>query len=609
MSAYFDADAGAVQELVRALGCERLQIAVGPKSKVTNFPVSNAGKWASKIDAVWSTEADEKRALVHAKWIEVHDGEISAVLTGSVNATRKALCSTDNVEVGVLRIKPKRIQWTNWINADFPKRFEPCDFSANRSGELVAFATAHSDGSIWGRIIGFAEQPGTYDATLTRSTGESVSFDVAVKADGSFNKLPRIRGSFLLAAGLQITLRRAGIIARGWLHVEGVLSLPRLPKLNIPSFLRMLRREHTEDDEIALLDYFAVDATRHSALFSEPIGKAKGTKTTSDPDDLDLVIDLAEIKPDPSRQIEVTSEAEGLGLASGSLKRLFSRLRHLFLAPSAQEGTTRPQASRMPVEVEGEGEAEPLPEETHVESAIETFDSRMRELIEAEQLSSKARRGLYVLWFEVLEYMKSVRSEDSDDAFAFMRERTGLVGTGMRALEKIDALEQHLVTCLATMSLLLADSSPQLNSDFHDTLEHFYSAEVPSERTHKALLVGSIVPYRLILKEENGERLKAGLDRILAAPTLRQQLELFIEKFQKSGAIDEGCPLFHGSAGRKIVDRLLSSPSQVNFVDLLDERPVCPKCFISLPTSMAQHLSRSRIACCECGSVIVRRMP
>jgi hypothetical protein len=609
MSPYFDPNAGAVRRLVQALGCENLQIAVSPKSKKTNFPAMEAKKWTGRVNAVWSTDADEKRAFVHAKWIEIHDGEMSAVLTGSINATGKALCSTDNIEVGILRVQLKGIGWTKWTKADFPNAFEPCNFDANKSGELVAFATAHSDGSVSGRIIGLGEPQGKYDATLSRPTGESVSFPVALQTDGSFSEHPRVTSAFLLAAGLQIILRREEVVARGWVHVEDVLSLPRLPKLNIPSFLRMLRREHTEDDEIALLEYFAVDATRHSSLFSEPIGKTKDTTIVPRVDDLDSLIDLNEIKPDPIAEIGAPRGTKELELASGSLKRMFSRLRLFFLALDIREGTAQPSIPRMSVEVEGTDEEDPSPEEAHLQSAIDVFDERMRELIEAEKLGSNARRGLCVLWFEVFEYMKTVRSEDFEDAFAFMREWSGFVGTGTRANDQIDALEQHLVSCLSTMSLVLTDSAPELNSDFHDTLEHFYSGAVSPERAHEALLVNSVVPYSLVLKQQNATRMKAGLDRILSAPTVRQQLEQFIENFHRSGAIDDDSPLFHGSAGRKILDYLHTAHSGVHFATLLDERPICPHCYFSLPSSMEQQLSRSRIAYCECGRLIVRRKP
>ena len=611
MSPYFDPKAGGLQRLVQALGCENLRIAVSPKSKITNFPVSEARKWAGRVSAVWSEEADEKRAFVHAKWIEIQQKELSAVLTGSVNATGKALCSTDNIEVGILRVKRNRIEWTKWTKVNFPKTFEPCDFHADNSGESVVFATAHSDGSLSGRIIGVREPQGAYDATLSRPAGQSSSFRVDVQADGSFRKFARVKSDLLLAAGLQIILRSKERVARGWVHVEDVLSLPRLPKLNIPSFLRLLRREHTEEDEIALLEYFAVGATRHSSLFSEPIAKRKGPEALSDADDVDSVIDLDEIKPDPNPEIWTVGGITQSESASGSLKRMFSRLRHLYLAPSVKEKTTPAFRPRISVEVEGEdgNNGEPPEEEFHLQSAIDEFDTRMRELIEAEHAGSTARRGLYVLWLEVFEYMKTVRSEDFEDAFAFMRDWSGLVGTGMRATDQIDALEQHLVSCLSTMSLVLTDPSPELNSDFHDTLEHFYCGAVSSQRVHEALLVNCVVPYGLVLKEENGVKMQAGLARILSAPTVRQQLEQFIGDFQDGEPIDDNSPLFHGSAGEQILERLRSARSSVRFADLLDERPVCPKCYYALPSSMAQHLLRSRIGCCECGALIVRRKP
>jgi len=62
---------------------------------------------------------------LHAKWIEItlKSGR-TLTLTGSVNATSKALCSTDNIEVGVVRLSGAEKSWTTWEKTDIPKEID-----------------------------------------------------------------------------------------------------------------------------------------------------------------------------------------------------------------------------------------------------------------------------------------------------------------------------------------------------------------------------------------------------------------------------------------------------------------------------------------------------
>src|SRR4029434_5141823 len=64
--------------------------------------------------------APEKR-FVHAKWFEFVFENDRILLTGSINATSKALTTTDNVEVGILRRLPPIHPALDCVPADTPR--------------------------------------------------------------------------------------------------------------------------------------------------------------------------------------------------------------------------------------------------------------------------------------------------------------------------------------------------------------------------------------------------------------------------------------------------------------------------------------------------------
>jgi len=123
---------------------------------------------------------------LHAKWIEMRSATRSAVLTGSINATTKALCSTHNIEVGVLRVSLEGKPWTKWVASEFPTRFEPSRYEFGSVAELLIHAYLAGDGDLSGTILGVQSPPAIWRATLIKPSGESKCFDVTVNLDGKF---------------------------------------------------------------------------------------------------------------------------------------------------------------------------------------------------------------------------------------------------------------------------------------------------------------------------------------------------------------------------------------------------------------------------------------
>lgn len=103
MSPYHDRDGFALRELSVRLGRPRVCVAVTEEGK-SPFPFEEADSRPTPASPV-RAEFQETR-FVHAKWYEFATPSHKVLLTGSINATRKALATTDNVELGVIRLLP-----------------------------------------------------------------------------------------------------------------------------------------------------------------------------------------------------------------------------------------------------------------------------------------------------------------------------------------------------------------------------------------------------------------------------------------------------------------------------------------------------------------------
>ena len=104
---------------------------------------------------------------------------------------------------------------------------------------------------------------------------------------------------YATATAVQITLRRGQSEAVGWLHMEGILSLPRLQRLGITSLVRLVNNEQSEDDDAALLEYLALSAQKHLLTFKlevKPRKKSEASAHENDNGD-SLRVDLERLAP------------------------------------------------------------------------------------------------------------------------------------------------------------------------------------------------------------------------------------------------------------------------------------------------------------------------
>jgi hypothetical protein len=88
MSPYHDPGGSAVQQLIKRVGMPEASVVV-TEEESSPFPFAATNSWKVPIAAV-RLRAPEKR-FVHAKWFEFVFENDRILLTGSINATSKAL--------------------------------------------------------------------------------------------------------------------------------------------------------------------------------------------------------------------------------------------------------------------------------------------------------------------------------------------------------------------------------------------------------------------------------------------------------------------------------------------------------------------------------------
>ena len=608
MSPFFDPDGSAVHKLADALGCTKVRIAIPPNERKSNFPFKDARKWGQSIEPVWIDSHALKRPL-HAKWIEVRGESATAVLSGSINATTAALCSTRNIEVGVLRIAPSDKEWASWVASTVPAQFEPAKYEYSPVDELLLNAYLSGDGDLSGTVLGTQFPSGIWDGDLIKPSGEMKSFELEVKPDGHFRvTLPQV-AEFSLTSGLQLSLRHGSTIARGWVHVEDILRMPRLPRLNIPAMLRLISREDTEDDEIALLEYLAVNATKHLTTFARRITQAVHPSGNGAGKQHGLVsVALADLAPTPTPQFAPGSGHSIPQLELFTLDRVFAQLRKRLLGHGENDQAFRPLAMGKHRGVEVEDDDNSAPENVkRFEDALFGFAHEMRHLIDSPTIESKDVRGLYVIWFEVVMNMLLARRGDIGEAKQFLREWAAKVGHSMKASADADALEQHFVTCTAAINAL--KDGPDLKTVMHEWLEKYYGGEVDEKRASSALLPPIGIPFGILLGQvPDAERvLTDSLSSIIASRTIRQYVLQAVEDSTRRIPIDPSLSIFQGEAGSAVLHQLESTLRGPRFKEQLDARFFCANCFTMYPAVMERQLSDHRIALCSsCGWLTIR---
>ena len=240
----------AAQGLATRLGCDDVSVCV-PLRSPSQFDFAAARQAGLDARPVTAEAFQDQGRILHAKIVEVTCRRGRLTLTGSVNATRAAMLSTRNVELAVLRTsaRPSLVGWRACpeptpLSAAFPAgSSEPC---------LVA---RHEGDRVRGRLMFVPQPEGQW---LAQMGFAAPGLSVDVDGEGRF--------AFVAAAEAlgwgrapQLTLRRGGVTASGWLILDQVLSAIRERGRLAEAFARLVAGAGEAEDIAAILGFFAAN--------------------------------------------------------------------------------------------------------------------------------------------------------------------------------------------------------------------------------------------------------------------------------------------------------------------------------------------------------------
>ena len=617
LSPYHDPHGGVVRRLAEGTGAARVSIGLPLDGEETTFPFSEAQTWPLAVEAVRPVVAEGERHL-HAKWIQISLGDRDLILTGSVNATSKSLGGTDNIEVSVLRERSRTEQAMKWDPAPVPVQQQSQIFFAAGMGDACLIHAWIESGCIRGQVFSQSLSPGFWAGHLHRPTGEMAEIRVQVAESGHFTSEAPVPEPFWTSTSVQIELSGPDCSARGWLQNDDILRAQVTRAVDVALLVRLINREETEDDQVALLDFLARSLAR---LPPPPPGKAApdaiSAKVTPAghgfAGEEERLIPLSLLRPF-AQPVEAGGEMRLTSAAQTPLQRLFSHLRQVILGGFSNQDGAGSSGSRLAAgnDVDDAAAAEErttINARVPVRQSIESFDEELHKL--ADQGEPGYRRALLVLWLEVSLHMRLSRLGERGPALQFLRRWFVLATEIVRSEEPWGALEDHVVMA----SALLAWEPAQPGC------ESLLSAVYLHERLDRFFGIFGKVPDRAWVAVESGTGAalanRCGADAlarrtafaaILATRTRRQELFERLQDYVDHRSPVATSSLFEGPLGARL-RAALSAWDRQRVFPLGADLSGCPGCFCDL-SALRATLHRERLlACPYCDRLIVDLTP
>lgn len=391
----------AVKGLANQLGCADVSVCVPQRSpEQFDFVAARAaGLDARPVTADAFQDADRP---LHAKILEIACARGRLTLAGSVNATRAAMMTTDNVELAVLRVDG-RPGLLGWRACPEPVPAAAAFITGAPQPCLVA---RHKGAQITGRLLCVAQPQGPWQATVgAADPGQAVDVD----ADGRF-AFPGRMDPFQLGRAPQLTLVRDGVTATGWLVLEHILSAIRERGHIAEAITRVLAGAGIADDIAAILAFFAEnpEALAQGEVSASRERDRKGHTGAAG------MVDLKSLVPaDASMSGGWTAGLSGMSgferLLEGLRSRCDPHAPNFSAALRAASGETLEGEEGMDDDVaEGEQDTTQLP----VSAVLRTLNALFARAVQAGPAGRELMR--YVLGF--IRFISGyVKAEDRDD--------------------------------------------------------------------------------------------------------------------------------------------------------------------------------------------------
>lgn len=609
LSPFFDEDASGICTLAESLSCPAVQIGLLPGHGDTSVFPFQKRFGAFKVSAA-TVEVENPHRTLHAKWIEVElkSGK-RLVATGSVNATRQSMCTTNNIEVDVLRIEdgaePPRLKWKE--TAAPTKRSASNFTGAGIGARVLVYASLTEGGRLHGAALAKDETAGAWDGCLTRADGQSAEFKIQVGSDGRFHERVPDSGIFESQSGLQLTLTQPLREGRCWVNNEWLLELSKVKNIPLGSIQRFLQGESDEEDDLAFLEFLSsklhevMPATRTVA---NPQGERPGKK-----EDLrEGTISVAELQPGEATSVPL--RADGVPQTVNQLTRLVSRMfgqleQRLETIPPTRRagGESEPDQEEDDDLDEDDGEIEEQRQERR-QIGIEQFRHAIRELLHS---GSELTRRTAAHWWILAELHHHLRhNPDIAAAQAFCREWLLNTSSVVSIRDPADKLDRIAITVTAILgaNTLAPTGTKEALVGLHEALENSGATRISLAQLQSLIDPG----WYSDLVDENCPSRAEGLVAVLSAATRRTEVVLLRAALQSRKPLPSGLALFKTGVGERL-QRSAQRGEHVTLLDFRVGRTSCPKpsCGLSLPPSSLTELERLNLTLCvQCGTYIVK---
>lgn len=613
LSPFFDNHAEAVASLTNRLQPARLRIALPPHEKEkSSFPFTHP-PGGIRAEAAKVTVEKPSRKL-HAKWIELDFASGDRLtLTGSVNATRQALCSTNNIEVGILRSDSNpAASPLQWVQAATPAEVENHDFEkAGLGSRALLHARVSEDGNLRGCVLGPHGASTLWQATLDLPNGSTHAFEVTTDSTGAFtHRLPSSQ-AIDDCPGLQLRLSQAEVRAQCWVQNDSIIEMADLGVRFAGNFLR---GEASEDDEISFLTSLHESiAELAPALAAHHASRATSTSEGAKQPKPELVVPLSSLAPIEEGD-EVFSETAYVSGASSRSQKLAKVLDRVFR--NFQEQPARVISSRRPGEEdddslsEEEAVAKAQEEEENSPPRSEKHDSKLKEFHNhmlayvGKEGALPAKRAAFFIWFhtELREHLRGSPA-DLQPALTFLREWFLLATRHLR----LSAMDVPADACVWLAACILGlQTKPDELPELAEALERYLPETEPPELWAEA----PAVPPSYLRLVPPGADLLAGARSIRSIRTFRQEVSILkaCAETVPPRSPPSDLKLFKSADGKELKRRLLSSLKVVPIHELRLGRRACPnpRCNFVIPSALFETLRLQRVViCANCEGVVI----
>lgn len=615
ISPYHDPDGEAVRALLDAVGADGGVVAVTDE-RFSPFPFADANSWPRSV--IPMKPAIEGNRFVHAKLIELTFARQRFMLSGSFNATRKSLGTTDNVELGVLR-HINDIEFLDWEECD-PPSFEPADRLPSGLGlsEIVYASFDRQDShKLTGQLISLQEAIGEWSYRVVQADGMTHAGMTSLKSDGSFAVFDQALEIFAELPALQIVLQRDGREARGWIHNEMLLSVGSRRRLTAGALSRLMRREGSDDDIQALLDYLSVAADRHLRVFDLPISKNPEQEGPADgrASPITVRVNLEELRPLPELPSgNVGGGSTGIG-TDDQFETALVRLRRMLLGHGlARNAPSRDGlSSTILAEDEEDERRRKTPDQIAYILGLQDFEQAIGRMIDDCAGHPNKLPGLMAIQLEIGMWMRLHRFDDTDGAFEFLGGWLKRTAQKVRQQQdKVTALSQHYVTGTAIRAALMSSTRrPGHLVGLHDDLEKFFGGALDRSFAFSSLIDDAEKGFaRALAQGQQSIDLHTALGDVLATRTRRQQLEDALQLRAEERPVPGSWEVFLSATGKTLLEAVHRTDWERRVKRALPNFEACSHCYCGFPLHEKLVFRRERIGrCIHCGKFSLNVTP